>query len=421
MKKLTSKEKIFNAINHKEGDIPIDIGSMPTTGLHVKLIDDLREYYGLEKRPTIVLEPYQMLGHIEDDLREAMGIDTKPLWGRGSMLGIPMDGKLKEWESPWGQTVLVPEKFNTTSKDGNIYIYAEGDMNYPPTAVMPTESSFFDTIIYQDEIDDDNLEITDNLVEFGPISDRDIAFLKDQKQKLGNSNYFICGNLGGTALGDIALVPGPMLKVKKGIRDIEEWYISTLTRQDYIHQIFEKQVDIGLKNLKTMHDILGDSVQIAYLCGNDFGTQLAQFCSKETFDSLYAPYYKQINDWIHTNTNWRTFKHSCGAVEPLIENFIDVGFDVLNPVQWTAVDMDRISLKKKYGKNLVFWGGGIDTQKTLPFGTPEEVRKEVLETCEIFGKDGGFVFNTIHNILANTPVENLVAMIDAVHEFNGKS
>jgi uroporphyrinogen-III decarboxylase len=161
-------------------------------------------------------------------------------------------------------------------------------------------------------------------------------------------------------------------------------------------------------------------VDVLYVCGTDFGTQASQFCSMETFDRLWAPYYKRVNDWIHAHTPWKTFKHSCGAVEPFVSRFIALGFDILNPVQCSAAGMDPRALKRSYGDRLTFWGGGVNTQRTLPFGTPAEVRVEVLERCEIFAPGGGFVFNTIHNAQANTPVENLVAMLEAVREFNGR-
>jgi len=126
-----------------------------------------------------------------------------------------------------------------------------------------------------------------------------------------------------------------------------------------------------------------------------------------------------MNAWIHENTDWKTFKHSCGAVENFMPHFIESGFDIINPVQCSAAGMDPKILKKKYGDKLVFWGGGVDTQNSLPFGTPEQVREEVLGRCEIFARDGGFVFNAIHNIQARTPIENIVAMFEAVKEFNG--
>jgi uroporphyrinogen-III decarboxylase len=139
------------------------------------------------------------------------------------------------------------------------------------------------------------------------------------------------------------------------------------------------------------------------------------------FRELYFPYYKRLNEWIHKNTNWKTLKHSCGSVERFIDSFIECGFDILNPVQCSAAGMDPVHLKQRYGDRLVFWGGGVDTQQVLPFGTPAQVRRQVLERCEVFSGNGGFVFNTIHNIQAQTPVENVVAMMDAVREFGGSS
>jgi uroporphyrinogen-III decarboxylase len=134
----------------------------------------------------------------------------------------------------------------------------------------------------------------------------------------------------------------------------------------------------------------------------------------ETFNELWAPYYKAVTGWIHANTPWKVFKHSCGSVAKLIPAFLDCGFDILNPVQCSAARMDPVELKREYGDRIVFWGGGVDTQKTLPFGTPDEVREEVLRRREVFAPGGGFVFNTVHNIQARTPVENVVAMVEAL-------
>jgi uroporphyrinogen-III decarboxylase len=133
---------------------------------------------------------------------------------------------------------------------------------------------------------------------------------------------------------------------------------------------------------------------------------------------LYKPYYIKVNNWIHENTRWKTFKHCCGAIETFIPDLIDAGFDILNPVQWTAAGMDRTELKKRHGERIVFWGGGINTQRTLPFGTANEVYNEAFECCRIFGKNGGFVFNAIHNIQAKVPPENVIALFQAVRDYN---
>jgi uroporphyrinogen-III decarboxylase len=223
---------------------------------------------------------------------------------------------------------------------------------------------------------------------------------------------------GGTAFGDIALVPAPFLKRPKGIRDISEWYISTVSRREYIHAIFDRQTEVALENLARIHAAVGNRVDLVFVCGTDFGTQTSQFCSPASFDELYAPYYRRVNGWIHENTGWKTMKHSCGAVEPLISHFIETGFDVLNPVQCSASGMDPMTLKQRYGKDVTFWGGVVDTQRTLPFGSPGDVRREVMERCRIFSPGGGFVANAVHNIQAKTPVENVIALIDAIQEFN---
>ena len=174
------------------------------------------------------------------------------------------------------------------------------------------------------------------------------------------------------------------------------------------------------ENLEKIRAAAGDLIDVVFLCGTDFGTQKSAFCSVATFRELWLPYYREICGWMHRNTNWKCFKHSCGSVERFIESMIEAGFDILNPVQCSAAGMEAEGLKAKYGDRITFWGGGVDTQKTLPFGTPGEVREQVLRRCEVFAKNGGFVFNSIHNIQAGTPVGNIVAMLDAVKEFNGR-
>ncbi len=161
-------------------------------------------------------------------------------------------------------------------------------------------------------------------------------------------------SFGGTAMGDIALVPAMNMKATRGIRDVSDWYMSTLMRPDYLHEVFEKQTDIALQNLAMAKEATGDAVDVVFICGTDFGTQDSSFCSLETYDELYAPYYRKMNDWIHANTSWKTFKHSCGAVEPFMEHFIESGFDIINPVQINAAGMDPVLLKEKYGSRLTF-------------------------------------------------------------------
>lgn len=416
---MDSKQRVLDAINHKAGKVPLDIGSSPTSGIHVRPLEALREYYGLEKKPVTVIEPFQMLGLVEDDLKETMGIDTDLLWNPNTLFGNFNEG-FKEWKTPWGQVVLVSEDLIVDEADGVVRVYAQGDKNYNPSAAITNGGYFFDACIRDTGFDEDNLKVDDNTEEFTKIDDRTLDYLKREAENKMGSTRAIVGNFGGTGIGDIGLVPAMFLKNPKGIRDVSEWYMATITRQDFLHQVFTYQIDVAIENLHRIWEIVGQNVQVVYICGNDFGTQNAPFCSAATFEALYMPHYKRINSWIHENTTWKTFKHSCGSIEPLIPSLIEAGFDILNPVQWSAQNMDRHHLKKTFGRDIVFWGGGINTQSTLPFGTPQEVETEALECCEFFAGDGGFVFNTIHNITAEVPAENIAALAKAVRRFNGE-
>lgn len=416
---MTSKERLVASLNHQQPDrIPMDFGATSVTGMHVTAVAALRDYYGLEKQPVKVHEPYQMLGWIEDDLAAAIGVDTAGVIPRSTMFGFPNEN-WKEWRAPFGLDVLVSEHFKTrVDAKGDTYIYPAGDTSAPPSGRMPDGSYFFDTIIRQEPIDDANLDPKDNLEEFGPIAEADLAHFEREVKRASATGRAVVATFGGTAFGDIALVPAPFLKYPKGIRDIEEWYVSTVARQDYVHQVFATQCEIALANLARLHERVGNAVDCVFICGTDFGTQTSAFCSVETFRELYLPYYKRVNDWVHRHTPWKTFKHSCGAVDKFLGPFIESGFDVVNPVQCSAAGMDPASLKNTYGDRLTFWGGGVDTQRVLPFGTPAEVRAQVLDRCRLFSTGGGFVFDAIHNVQARTPVKNIVAMIDAVREFN---
>jgi hypothetical protein len=394
----------------------VDFGSTGVTGIHVLIVEKLRDYYGLEKKPVRVVEPYQMLGEIDSELIKAMDIDVIGLFSAKNMFGIPNEN-WKVHKTLWGQEVLFPGSFNYTyNSNGDILMYPEGDTSVPPSGMMPKTGFFFDALDRQKPIDDSTLKVEDNLEEFGHITEPELAYWKVKVNGLKDNSKAVVASLGGTDLGDIALVPAINLKDPKGIRGVEEWYISTLIREDFIKEIYDRQTDIAIENLRLLSEVIGNKIDVVFTCGTDFGTQNSTFCSTETYDRVWLPYYKKLNDWIHQNTTWKTFKHSCGAVEPLMSHFIESGFDIINPVQINASGMDPRKLKEKYGDKLVFWGGGVDTQGAFAFGTPAQVREQVKSQCDILNNNGGFVFNTVHNIQANVPFENVVAMLEALKE-----
>ena len=417
---MDGRQRIRLALEHREADrAPMDFGATVTTGIAASVVYKVRQALGLDVsgEPVKVIDPYQMLGEIGADLREALGIDAVGVVKSGNIFGF----KNADWK-PWalfdGTPVLVPGGFNTEPDDnGDILMYPQGDRSVPPSARMPRGGYYFDTIIRQPPIVEENLRVEDNLEEFVPIAQEEVHHLELQTTELYcRPGPALVGTFADSGFGDIALVPAPFLKHPKGIRDVEEWYVSTVTRRGFVREVFARQCDIAIANLERVHEALGERIDIFFVTGTDFGTQRGPFLSPDAYRDIYKPFHKRVNDWVHGNTTWKTFVHSCGGVEPLIGGFIEAGFDILNPVQWSADGMDPERLKKRYGDRITFWGGGIDTQRTLPFGTPEEVREEVKKLVEVFASGGGFVFSAVHNIQSNTPVENVMALFEAFDE-----
>ena len=416
---MTPRERLIATLNHREPDrVCVDFGAGGQTGLGVCSLHQLRQtVLGCKEYRVKVIEPYQMLGEVDDALRKALDLDVVGISTPKTMFGFANEG-WKPFEMFDGTPVLVPEKFNVTKDvNGGYLMYPQGDTTAPPCAKMPQGGYFFDAIIRQQPIDDSTLDPADNCEDFGLLSDADLSYYKRQvDQVYDTTDYGIYMTIGGAAFGDIALVPATWMKNPKGIRDVEEWYISTVTRKDYIYKVFERQCDIALKNIELLAKTVGDKVQVVFISGTDFGTQRGLFSSPKAYRELFKPFQKKINDKIHACTNWKIFIHSCGAIYDLIPDLIEAGFDVLNPVQCSADGMEPSRLKKEFGDKIVFWGGGVDTQKVLPFGTPEEVYRQVRARINIFAPGGGFVFNSIHNIQSNVPVQNILAIFKAIKD-----
>jgi hypothetical protein len=377
-----------------------------------------RAVLGQKEHRIKVTEPYQMLGEIDEPLRKALGLDVAGVHPRCTMFGFENTG-WKPFRLPAdGTEVLVPEQFNyTTDEHGDLLMYPEGDTSVPPCAKMPKDSYFWDALNRQGPIDENTLNYLDNCEEFGLLNEADIQhYIKQVNWYYDHTDAGIYLTIPGTAFGDIALVPATWMKHPRGIRDVEEWYISTALRRDYVYRVFERQCEVGLKNIELLASAVGDKVQVVFVSGTDFGTQRGPFISPQTYRDLYKPFQKTINDHIHKLTNWKIFVHSCGSIYALLPDMVEAGFDILNPVQCSAAEMDPVWLKDRFGDRLIFWGGGVDTQNTLPFGSPEEVYRQVRNRIDIFSKNGGYVFNSIHNVQSNVPTENLLAMFRAIED-----
>lgn len=418
---MNSRERVGRILNHQEADrVPLDLGGSGTTGMHVDSVYLLRQALRLDPAgtPVKVIDPYQMLGEIAPDLVAALGADVMPLAKPVTDFGFRLEG-WKPWATFAGTPVLVPDGFATEpDANGDIFLYPQGDRSVPPSGRMPKDGIYFDTIIRRPTVDDATLKVEDNVEEFRPIADRDLIYLREQAERLyTTSDKAILLNPGGTSFGSFSATTAPSLKHPKGIRSVEEWQMSTITRRDHLVKIFERQIEIGLANFQRIFDAVGNRVTAVVTSFTDFGAQNGPFISPKTYRELYKPFNKAVNDWVHKNTKWKTFTHCCGSVRALLPDIVEAGFDILNPVQTSAANMDPAELKKAFGNVLTFWGGGIDTQRTLPFGTPEQVRNEVRQRIKIFGTGGGFVFNPVHNVQSRVPVENILAMYETVREF----
>ncbi len=421
---MTSRERMQKTLNHEEGDrVPMDLGSTLITGIQAGIYAKLRTALGISAGKVKVSDPYQMLAEVDEPVKKALGVDTQ-----GIQLPTTLFGYKNENWKPFtlfdGTDVLMSGHFEYDRlENGDILQYPKGDRSVPPSGRMPHGSHYFDTIVRQEPIVEAKLNAKEWVEQSYTIySDEDLRYLEENsKWHFENTEYSLVGGFYGAGFGDIAFVPGPHIPYPKGVRDPEEWYISTIIRKSYIQDIFHYQLELQMENLKLLKEAVGERLDVVVMGGTDFGSQNGPFIAPDSYRELFKPLHKKMNDWVHENTSWKTFYHTCGSVTAFLDDFHEAGMDILNPVQIAAKGMDPKFLKENYGDKFVFWGGGIDSQHTLPFGRPEDVKQEVGRNLEIFGKNGGFVFNNVHNIQSSVPMENLLAFFQAFRELGSYS
>lgn len=416
-------ERIKTALNHKEPDqVPFDLGGSKVTGMHACTVYKLRQVLALDPpgTPVKVIDPFQMLGELEEDIFQELGIsrDVVPLEYERTIFGFKNEG-WKRWDFIDGTPLLVPVKFNTMSNSkGGILMYPDGDTSVQPCGIMPEGGWYFDILVRQLPLNEGELRAKDNLEEFGLIDDEEVNRIAWKADEIVHqSDKAILAWFGSdTDFGDIATVPAPWLKNPKGIRDIEEWYISLVSRPKLIYQIFERQCEIGIANLEKIYKAVNNSITAVIVSAADFGMQFGPMISPKTYRELFFPFHREVNNWIHQNTDWKTFIHTDGSVVDFIEDFITAGFDILNPIQTSAIGMELTSIKDQCKGRITIWGAAVDAQNTLSFGTPEDVRKEMTENIELLVPGGGFICAPIHNIQADVPIANVMAMFECLRD-----
>lgn len=406
--KMSSRERVRKALNHEEPDrVPIGMGGNIFTGIHIDEYVELTRYLGMDSEIPKVYEQFQMLARIEEPLRKRLHSDIIELENPSMTWGFRNYG-WKEWTTGKGNRVLMPGGFNP-SVDEKGYIYIDDDKGNH-IAFMPPDGLYFERTCHTgmsgDLVKTDPEEWKQSLPMY---SDEELSLLEQNAKALfENTEYSICGAFNRGQLSTYGIFAG---------HTITDWLCTLMTDEDYAYSVLHATAEKALENLEVYLQAVGKYIDIIVISGFDFGIQDRELFKPELFRDLYLPNYKLINDYVHKHCNAKTLYHSCGSNWNLIEYFIEAGWDVLNPVQTTAANMEPEKLKEVFGSRITFLGGGVDTQTILPHGTPEEVREQVKERIRIFAPGGGFIFSPIHNTQYGVPPANYMAMADAAYEY----
>ena len=402
---MTSRERVLAALNHEEPDrVPIDLGGTIMSGIMAHPLDRLRKYLKLEERAVRVYEVFQMLGQVEMDLVERLGIDVLPVEPLVQFFGLRREG-YKPWRMFDGTAVEVPGQFTVeVDAAGDLLLHDEGDPSQPVVARMPREGYYFDMASMIDFHADFTPPDLAGVRDKATLSEDELEFVTARARWLreNTDKALVLGCWGYLGLGGVGSIP--------------DFLCLLAADQSYVRELFEIRTEVAVENLKRLSARIGDDVDVVGIDGTDYGSQKAELFSPEWFGDLYVPFFRRQIEWIHENTPWKVWLHSCGSIPHILPHLVEAGLDIINPVQCSAQGMGAEWLKREFGGVLTFWGGGVDTQKTLPFGSPAEVREEVAERIRALAPGGGFVFNPIHNIQHSTPPENILAAFDTVRE-----
>jgi hypothetical protein len=399
---VRSRERVLAALSHREPDrVPIDLGSNIMSGIMAHALDRLRRHLGLERRPVRVHEVFQMLGEVEMDVVERLGADILPVEPLVQFFGLRRES-WKPWRLWDGTDVMVPGQFDVEiDSEGGWLLHTAGDRAKPVEGRMPRDGFYFDMPALTESRPDWKPPSLAEARKEHVLGTEELEFMQARAEHLRGTTdkALMLGAWDTTGLAWVGSIP--------------DFLMLMLAEKAYVKDLFTVRTEVAIDNLEKLKAHLGDSVDIIGMEGNDFGAQNAELVSPELFEELCIPFFREQNDWVHRNTAWKTWYHCCGSITRILPMLIDSGVDVINPVQTSAAGMDPAWLKERFGGSVVFWGGGVDTQRTLPFASPEEVAAEVRERIRILAPGGGFVFNPIHNIQQGTPPENIAAAYEA--------
>ena len=412
---MNSRERILSAIIHKQPDrVPVDLGATPSSGISAVAYHNLISYLGMTHLKNQVYDVIQQVTQPEMELLEKFNVDVLDV---GRFFNTP-DDYWHELELIKGVPAFYPKWFNPVRQTDGSWLAPGKTGEY--IGKMPVGATFFDQQIfpYLDGYPSDyrnlSLEMTRviwggfGFTPFDHIDEKDFWKLLREtiiREKEKTDKALLIG------IGCNLFEWGTFL------RRIDNFLTDLYLEPENVHRLLDKLMEGHMSFLAKICDSVGDVVDIIKF-GDDLGTNTGPFMPRETYEEFFGPRHKMLCDYVKGNSSAHTMLHVCGGIYELIPGLINAGFEIINPVQINAVNMDPERLKREFGKDITFWGGGCNTQSVLNHGSPDQIRKHVLNNLEVFSRDGGYVFNTIHNILPDVSPENIIALFDAVKEFN---
>lgn len=404
---MTSRERVMAALNHCEPDrVPVDFSGHRSSGIAAMAYPKLRAALGLPPRPVRVYDPIQQLAVLDDDVLDRFGVDTLEM-GRGFALE---DRDWRDWTLPDGAPCQMPA-WVKPERDGQRWVIRSESGRI--IAVMPDGAWYFEQTHWPFLENEDLDRIPEAMSEcmWTAVASPPGPLALDAETLAAGARALRAR----TDRAIIALFGGNLLEIGQFLYRNDQFLLMLAAEPDRVHRFLDRLVEIHLANLERFLGAVGGSVDIV-LFGDDLGMQQGPQMSPDMYREFFKPRHAQMWKRAKELADVKVMLHCCGGVRELLPDLIDAGLDAINPVQISCRGMEAASLKRDFGKDITFWGGGCDTQDILPNGTPEDVAAHVRRQVEIMQPGGGFIFQQVHNILANVPAENVIAMFDAVRQ-----
>ncbi|MGD9346032.1 MAG: uroporphyrinogen decarboxylase family protein [Candidatus Aminicenantes bacterium] len=412
---MNSRERILAALNHRLPDkMPIDFSGHRSSGIAALAYPKLREFTGLPPAPVRVYDLVQQLAIVDEDILDRFGVDTIEM-GRGF---LKEEKDWKEWILPDGTACLIPYYIHLEKRGDDWAVLTDNgiELGIQKKGWLYFEQTYF-PLMERGIRDDDFSDLEDVLndtIWTGAVSPgAHLPLDGEGREEMIRGARALRESTDRAIIG---LFGGNMFEVPQMLYRMDNYLMALRLYSEAVMRLSEKLCGIYLKNLEKWLGAVGPYIDIV-MFGDDLGAQTGPLISPEMYRRFFKPFHQKLWSRAKELADVKVQLHCCGGVRELLPDLIDAGLDAINPVQFNCAGMDTSELKENFGKDLTFWGGGCDTRDILPNASPEIVRKHVHEQVANLSPGGGFVFQQVHNILANVPAENIIAMFDAVNDF----